>query len=53
MHLNFREFLKQGGNGQYVISRDHGTIKGHRAAISIKSLFFPATPTCGPTSRIS
>ena len=39
MQHNFRDFLRYGGNGQYVVSQHHGKVYGHRAAISIKSLF--------------
>ena len=39
MQHNFREFLRHGGSGQYVVTRHHGMVYGHRAAISIKSLF--------------
>ncbi|HBZ44466.1 MAG TPA: hypothetical protein DEO85_10510 [Maritimibacter sp.] len=39
MQHNFREFLRHGGSGQYVFARQNGTVYGHRAAISIKSLF--------------
>jgi hypothetical protein len=39
MHHNFREFLRHGGNGQYVVTRHKGIVYGRRAAISIKSVF--------------
>ena len=39
MQHNLREFLRHGGNGQYVVTQQNGTVYGYRAAISIKSLF--------------
>lgn len=39
MQHNFREFLRHGGSGQYVLTRHNGIVYGRRAAISIKSLF--------------
>ena len=39
MQHNLRDFLRQGGVGQYVVTRQNGTVYGYRAAISIKSLF--------------
>jgi SPP1 gp7 family putative phage head morphogenesis protein len=38
MQHNLREFLRHGGSGQYVLSRQNGAAYGHRAGISIKSL---------------
>lgn len=39
MQHNLREFLRHGGNGQYVFGRQNGVVYGYRAGISIKSLF--------------
>jgi len=39
MQHNLREFLRHGGSGQYVVTKQNGTVYGYRAAISIKSLF--------------
>ncbi|SNR73171.1 hypothetical protein EYF88_17020 [Paracoccus sediminis] len=39
MQHNLREFLRHGGSGQYVLSRQNGAVFGYRAGISIKSLF--------------
>ncbi len=39
MQHNLREFLRHGGNGQYVLARQNGAVYGYRARISIKSLF--------------
>ena len=35
---NLQNFLRHGGGGQYVVTRRNGTVYGHRADISIKSL---------------
>ncbi len=40
MQHTLREFLRHGGSGQYVLSRQNGAVYGHRAGISIKS-FLP------------
>jgi len=39
MQHSFREFLRHGGHGQYIVTRQNGVIFGRRDAISIKSLF--------------
>jgi hypothetical protein len=39
MQHNLREFLRHGGDGQYVVTKQNGRVYGYRAAISIKSLF--------------
>lgn len=39
MQHNFREFLRHGGNGQYVVTRHNGVVFGRRAAVSVKSVF--------------
>jgi SPP1 gp7 family putative phage head morphogenesis protein len=39
MQHNLRDFLRHGGDGQYVVTKQNGTVYGYRAAISIKSLF--------------
>lgn len=39
MQHNLRDFLRHGGDGQYVVTKQNGTVFGYRAAISIKSLF--------------
>jgi SPP1 gp7 family putative phage head morphogenesis protein len=39
MQHNLRDFLRHGGVGQYVVTKQNGTVYGYRAAISIKSLF--------------
>jgi len=39
MQHNLREFLRHGGSGQYVFTRQNGAVYGYRAGISIKSLF--------------
>lgn len=39
MQHNLQNFLRHGGNGQCVVSRDNGASQGYRVAISIKSLF--------------
>ena len=38
MQHNLQNFLRHGGGGQYVVTRHNGTVYGHRADISIKSL---------------
>jgi SPP1 gp7 family putative phage head morphogenesis protein len=39
MQHNLRVLLRHGGSGQYVVTKQNGTVYGYRAAISIKSLF--------------
>lgn len=39
MHHSFEDFLRRGGNGQYVLARRDGAIFGHCVAISMKSTF--------------
>lgn len=39
MQHNLRDFLRHGGNGQYLVTKQNSTLYGYRAAISIKSLF--------------
>lgn len=39
MQHNLREFLRHGGSGQYVFTRQNVAVYGYRAGISIKSLF--------------
>ena len=39
MQHNLREFLRHGGSGRYVFTRQNGAVYGYRAGISIKSLF--------------
>ncbi|MDO5633195.1 MAG: hypothetical protein Q4G22_15385 [Paracoccus sp. (in: a-proteobacteria)] len=39
MRHNLGDFLRHGGHGQYVVSQHNCSTYGHRAAISIKSLF--------------
>ena len=39
MQNSFEDFLRHGGNGQYVLTRRNGQIHGRRVAISIKSTF--------------
>ena len=39
MQHNLRDFLRHGGDGQYVVTKQNGTVYGYRAGISIKSLF--------------
>ena len=39
MQHNFSEFLRHGGNGQYVIARRDGRIVGRRLELSLKSTF--------------
>lgn len=39
MQHNLRDFLRHGGDGQYVVTKQNGTVYGYRAAISLKSLF--------------
>ncbi|MFD3188658.1 phage minor head protein [Sedimentitalea sp. HM32M-2] len=39
MQQNFSDFLRQGGNGQYVLSHRHGSTFGHLLALSLKSTF--------------
>ncbi|RVT85694.1 hypothetical protein DXV76_08065 [Rhodobacteraceae bacterium CCMM004] len=36
---HFSDFLRHGGNGQYVIARRDGRIVGHRLGLSLKSTF--------------
>jgi hypothetical protein len=38
MQHNLQDFLRRGGSGQYVVTRRNGTVYGHRADMSIKSL---------------
>ncbi len=39
MHHDFGEFLRQGGNGRYVLSLREGQVVGRRVALSLKSTF--------------
>lgn len=39
MQHSLRDFLRQGGSGQYVLARQNRAVYGYRAGISIKSLF--------------
>lgn len=39
MQHNLRDFLRYGGDGQYVVTKQNGRVYGYRAGISIKSLF--------------
>lgn len=39
MQHSFRDFLRHGGHGQYVVTRYNGVVFGRRDAISIKSLW--------------
>jgi len=39
MQHSFSDFLRHGGNGQYVIARRDGRIDGHRLGLSLKSVF--------------
>ena len=39
MQQNFGDFLRYGGNGQYVVTRRENRVIGYRSAISIKSVF--------------
>lgn len=39
MQHSFREFLRHGGHGQYVVTRHNDVVFGSHAAISVKSLF--------------
>ena len=39
MQHNLQEFLRHGGNGQYVVTRYNSIVRGYCTAISIKSLF--------------
>jgi len=38
MQHSFREFLRHGGNGQFILTAHKGTAYGYRAHISVKSL---------------
>ena len=39
MQHNFGDFLRHGGNGQYVIERRHGRVVGRHVGLSLKSTF--------------
>lgn len=39
MQQNFSDFLRHGGNGEYMIAQRHGRIVGHRVGLSLKSTF--------------
>lgn len=39
MQQNFSDFLRHGGNGQYVLSHRHGRILGRNLGLSLKSTF--------------
>lgn len=39
MQHSFTDFLRHGGNGQYVIARHDGRIVGRRLGLSLKSTF--------------
>jgi SPP1 gp7 family putative phage head morphogenesis protein len=39
MQHSFREFLRHGGYGQYVVTRLNGVVFGRHAAVSVKSVF--------------
>ncbi|NVO54696.1 hypothetical protein HW561_02690 [Rhodobacteraceae bacterium B1Z28] len=39
MQHNFGDFLRHGGNGQYIIARRHGQAVGRRVVLSLKSTF--------------
>jgi len=39
MQQNFSDFLRHGGNGEYMIVQRHGRIVGHRVGLSLKSTF--------------
>lgn len=38
MQHSFREFLRHGGNGQFILTAHRGVAYGYRAHISVKSL---------------
>lgn len=39
MQHNFGDFLRHGGNGQYVMARRHGQVVGRHVGLSLKSTF--------------
>lgn len=39
MQQNFSDFLRHGGNGEYMMARRHGRVVGHRVGLSRKSTF--------------
>jgi hypothetical protein len=39
MQHNFSDFLRHGGNGQYIMARRHGRVVGRRVVLSLKSTF--------------
>ena len=39
MHHSFRDFLRQGGNAQYVFERRQGRVFGRQSTLSLKSSF--------------
>lgn len=39
MQHSFTDFLRYGGNGQYVFARHDGRVVGHRVGLSLKSTF--------------
>lgn len=39
MQHSFGDFLKHGGNGEYLIAQRHGRVVGHRVGLSHKSTF--------------
>ena len=50
MRDSFSDFLRHGGNGQYVIARRDDRIVGRRVGISLKSTFPNYTALYGPIS---